>query len=315
VFSSGDQNCYRYTLTIESELARLRYNARNGVYYRQSPVDAVEAVLNNNHISPQFSDSYIKRDDYSKRLMFNQDGASDLDFIRNILFTYGISFASIHPAPPENAVGAADLIFSNGNSFPVPELEYSDNREAEQSSQFDFVRAEEARNIWKMDAFRIENSIGVDGLEVSAAYPEFSYGNDEWKAGESGADKRSITYTRLFTGYERGTPKDEIDADMERILAARFRYVELAKTSWTGRASNLLLMPGALFDLAHFYGLDDESRISALVTLAKTRVRAVWPERLAVKTESAAGEPVVETEFACINYAAGIERRFCGDVS
>jgi hypothetical protein len=166
-----------------------------------------------------------------------------------------------------------------------------------------------------MDAFRVENSIGVDGLGVSASYPEFNYGNKEWKAGENGADKRSITYNRLFAGYERGTSKEEIDADMERILAARFRYFELAKTSWTGRAANLLLMPGALFDLAHFYGLDDESLISALVTTAKTRVRAVWPEHLAVKTEIAAGEPVVETEFTCMNYAADIERRFCGQLS
>jgi hypothetical protein len=41
----------------------------------------------------------------------------------------------------------------------------------------------------------------------------------------------------------------------------------------------------------------------------------VWLERLAVKTEIAAGEAAVETEFACINCAAGIERRFCGMVS
>jgi uncharacterized protein involved in type VI secretion and phage assembly len=314
LFSGGEQNCYRYSLTIESPLARLRYNARNAVYYKQSPVDAVEAVLNNNGIAAQFSDSYIKRNEYSKHLMFNQNGISDIEFIRNILFTYGISFASVHPAASEDAVGAADLIFSNGNSFPAPALEYSDGRVA-QAAQFDFIRAAEAQNTWKMGAFRMENSIGVDGIEVSAAYPEFNYGNEEWKAGDSGADKRSLTYSRLFAGYERGTPADEIDADMKRILDARFRQFELAKTSWTGKAANLLLMPGTLFELAHFYGLDDESRIAALVSSAKTHVRAVWPERLAVKTEIAAGEAAVETEFACINYAAGVERRFCGTLS
>lgn len=315
LFSGGEQNCYRYSLTIESELARLRYNARSAAYYKQSPVDAVEAVLTNNHISAQFPDSYIKRNEYSKRLMFNQNGISDIEFIGNILFTYGLSFTSVHPAAGDNAVAAADLVFTDGKSFPVPALEYSDSREAPETAQFDFIRAAETQNTWKMDAFRMENSIGVDGIEVSAAYPEFNYGNEEWKAGEPGADKRSLTYNRLFTGYERGTPKEEIDADMKQILDARFRYFELAKAGWTGKAANLLLMPGALFELAHFYGLGDQSRITALVSAAKTHVRAVWPERLAVKTEDARAGETVETEFACINYAAGVERRFCGTIS
>ncbi|MDR1588256.1 MAG: phage late control D family protein, partial [Treponema sp.] len=203
VFSGGEQNCYRYTLTIESELARLRYNARNGAYYKQSPVDAVEAVLANNHITARFSDSFIRRNEYSTRLMFNQNGVSDIEFIGNILFTYGISFASVHPAVSVDAMGASDLVFSDGNSFPAPVLEYSDNRETPETAQFDFVRADEAQDTWKMDAFRMENAIGVDGIEVSATYPEFNYGNKEWKAGDPGADKRSLTYNRLFTGYER----------------------------------------------------------------------------------------------------------------
>jgi uncharacterized protein involved in type VI secretion and phage assembly len=314
VFSSGDQNCYRYTLTIESPLARLRYNTRSAVYYRKSPVDTVEAVLENNHISAQFPSAYLDRNEYSSRLMFNQNVISDLDFIGNILFTYGISFTSVHPAAAENAVGAADLVFSNGNSFPAPVIEYSGGREVPDTAQFDFIRAAEAQNIWKMDAFRMERLIGVDGIEVAAVYPEFNYGNDEWKAGESGADKRSITYNRLFTGYERGTPVEEIDADVQRILAARIRSFELAKENWTGKAANLLLMPGALFEVAHFFGLDDRTLITAMVTAAKTHVRAVWPEHLAVKTEAAGGE-TVETEFSCINYASGIERRFCGALS
>jgi uncharacterized protein involved in type VI secretion and phage assembly len=315
VFSSGQRNYYRYSLSIESELARLRYNARNGAYYRQSPVDAVEAVLNNNHIRARFPAEHIDRNAYSKRLMFNQNGISDLDFIGNILFAYGLSFTSIHPAPPKDAVAEADIIFSNGNSFPVPVVEYSDGREPPGTAQFDFIRAAEARNTWKMDAFHIGNAIGVDGIEVSATYPEFNYGNEEWKAGEPGADKRSVTYNRLFSGYERGTSKEEIDTDMSRILDARLRYFALAKASWTGKAANLLLMPGALFELVHFCGLDDESRLTALVTTAKTHVRAVWPEGLAVKTEAFTGDPTVETEFTCMNYAAGIERRFCGMVS
>jgi uncharacterized protein involved in type VI secretion and phage assembly len=313
VFSSGDQHCYRYTLTIESPLARLRYNMRNAVYYRRSPVDAVEAVLENNHISVQFLDKYIDRTEYSKRLMFNQSSLSDLDFIGHILFTYGISFTNVHPAVKEDKMVEADLVFSNGNSFPAPALEYSDKREMPDTAQFDLIRAREAENVWKMDAFRMEHCIGVDGIELKAMYPEFNYGNEEWKAGESGADKRSITYNRLFTGYERGTPTEEIDADVQRILAARLRGFVLAKENWTGKAANLLLMPGALFELAHLFGSKDTNRITAMVTAARTHVRAVLPDGLTII--EAAEEGTVETEFSCINYASGIERRFCGSLS
>jgi uncharacterized protein involved in type VI secretion and phage assembly len=315
VFFSGEQHYYRYILTIESELARLRHNIRNGVYYRQSPVDAVAAVLKNNHITARFFENYIKLDNYSRRLMFNQSGSSDIDFIGNILFTYGLSFTCTHPVPPKGSVEVAQLVFSDGNSFPAPIYEYSNDRDVPEIAQFDFVRANETQSIWKMEAFRMERAIGVDGIEVSAAYPEFNYGNNEWKAGVPGVDTRSVTYNRLFTGYERGTPKDEIDADMKRILEVRLRHFALAKVRWAGKAANLLLMPGALFELAHFYGLGDKSKITALVTSAKTHVRAVWPERLAVNMDETRAGETIETEFGCIDYAPGIERRFCGTIS
>jgi uncharacterized protein involved in type VI secretion and phage assembly len=314
IFSSGDQNCYRYVLTIESPLARLRFNMRNAVYYRKNPVDAVEAVLEKNRIRSQFPDSYISRNKYSKQLMFNQNGISDLDFIGNILFTYGISFTTIHPAVEENTMGEEELIFSSGDSFPAPAFKYSDTREVSDKETFDFIRAVEGQNIWKMDDFRMERSIGVDGIEVGAVYPEFNYGNEEWKTGDPGEGKRSITYNRLFTGYQRGTTKEEIDEDIKRILDARFRGFELAKQRWTGKAANLLLMPGLLFELAHFYALDDIVPITAMVTAARTHVRAVWPEHLVVRTQAAEGE-TVETAFSCINYAAGVESRFCGTLS
>jgi uncharacterized protein involved in type VI secretion and phage assembly len=315
VFSSGSQNCYRYTMTIESPLTRLRYNRHNASYYRKSPVDAVEAILTNNEISARFPESYIKRNEYSSRLMFNQSGVSDLEFIGNILFTYGISFTNIHPPVAEDAVATADMVFSAGESFPAPTLEYSDNREIPELALFDFIQADEGQNIWKMDAFRMENSIGVDGIEVTAVYPEFNYGNEDWKVvSEQRKDTtpaRMITYNRLFTGYERGTAAEEIDADVQRILAARFRGFELAKAKWTGKAANLLLMPGALFELAYLFGPNDDNPITAMVTTAQTHTRAVWPEHLAVKTEDFPGE-TVETAFTCINYASGVERRFCG---
>ncbi|MDR3160112.1 MAG: phage late control D family protein [Spirochaetaceae bacterium] len=312
VFSSGDQHCYQYTLTIESPLARLRYNMRNATYYRKSPVDALEAVLANNKITAQFPAACIDRTDFSTRLMFNQNGISDLDFIANILFTYGISFTNTHPAA-ENAVADADLVFSGGDRFPKPVLEYSDGREAPDKALFDFVRADEKQDILKMDAFRMETSIGTDGIEVTAVYPEFNYGNKEWKIGEVGAGERSFIYNRLFSGYERGTTAEEINADVQRVLTARQRGFDLAKVNWGGKAANLLVMPGALFELAHFYGLDDESRITAMVTAAKTHVRAVWPEKLAVKAEAAEKQvETVEIGFSCMDYKADIDRRFCG---
>jgi uncharacterized protein involved in type VI secretion and phage assembly len=311
VFSSGSQHYYSYGLTIEGQLARLRLNRRNGTYYRQSPVDAVEQVLTGNGIAAQFSD-YIQRSDYSTSLMFNQNEISDWDFIRGILSVYGLSFTNIHPAVAEGSVGAADLIFSDGNSFPAPVFDYSDGREGEETTRFDFVRADEAQRVWKMDDFRIERAIGVDGLRFAAVYPEFNYGNDDWKAGQTGRDKRCISYNRLLTGYERGTSKEEIDTDITRVLNARFRAFELAKERWTGKAANLLLMPGGIFELSRFYGLNDEETITALVTSAKTHVRSAWPEHLAAKPENAEIGELTEVEFACMNYAGGIDRRYCG---
>lgn len=312
VFYSSDKNCYSYTLIIEGELARLRLNRRNGAYYRQSPVDAIEAVLAKNGISAQFPTAYINRNVYKSRsLMFDQNEQSDFDFITNLLSLYGLSFMYIHPASQGDAVASPELVFSKGDSFPAPGLYYSDERNRVSIDQFDFVGTDEAGSIWKMDTFHMGSSIGIDGIELSASYPEYNYGNAAWKKGETGPGKRCISYNRQFHGYERGTSREDIDADIEIILASRFRAFELAKKDWGGKAANLLLIPGSIFELSRFYGRNDSFRIKALVTATKLHVREVWPETLAIRPDVPEVEEIIEVDFACMNYADGADRRFC----
>jgi uncharacterized protein involved in type VI secretion and phage assembly len=67
VVGSGEGgNCYRHIFTIESELARLRWTRLNRPYYRKTPPDIIEEILDKYQNRGQFSDSYVNRSAYSK---------------------------------------------------------------------------------------------------------------------------------------------------------------------------------------------------------------------------------------------------------
>ncbi|MDR3337966.1 MAG: phage late control D family protein [Treponema sp.] len=315
VFSNGkEKDCYSHVLTIESCLARLRYNRATAPYYRISPVEAIREILKKNQLGAD-DITYLERTAYSKHLLFEQQETSDLEFIQGLLYLYGLSYTFCQPAPSGNGgLGQAELYLSGGKRYPAPGAVYSDKRKIPDTLQFDFLRSDEPGNIWKMDAWSMADRIGTDGLEVNASYPDANHGSPNWRAGETGPLKRYFAYNRLFHGYERNTPTAEIDDDIMLILDARRRTLELSKSVWTGEAANLLLQPGAILELAHFYGKNNNTRIKARITASRLHCRTSWPQTLAVPPEGAAGE-TLNTAVTCMNYGGGNDRekRFCGE--
>jgi hypothetical protein len=314
VGSGTGGNCYRHIITIESELARLRWTRFNQPYYRKTPPDIIEEILAKYHIRGQFSDAYINRSTYSKNLMFDQVSVSDMDFIYHIMGLYGLSWTFVHGPISKNGIGTAELHFSEGNRFPPPPplYEYSDKRKIPEIEKFDFVNYDERQNLWKLDGWRMENTIGVDGLVISAAYPEANYGSREWRWGDDQSGKRYYSYSSLFHGYERGTAAAEIDADVKRIIEARRLAFTLVRENWTGSAANILLIPGLIFELGHFYGSRDSSLFTALVTGSRLHVRSLWPRDMAAPPGDAETGELAHVEFNAANWGRDSEKRFCG---
>jgi hypothetical protein len=311
VGSGTGGNCYRHIITIESELARLRWTRFSHPYYRKTPADIVEEILAKYQIRGQFSDAYINRSSFSKNLMFDQVNDSDLDFIYHIMGLYGLSWTYVHGSAPKNGFGTAELHFTEGNRFPPPFYEYSDKREVPEIETFDFVNYDERRGLWKLDGWRMENTIGVDGLEVTAAYPEANSGSREWRWGAVQTGKRYFSCGSLFHGYERRTAAGEIDADIKRILEARRLSFLLARENWTGRAENILFMPGFIFQLGHFYGARDTGLLTALVTASRLRVRSLWPRDMAAPPDDAETGELAAAEFSAADWGKDSVKRFC----
>jgi hypothetical protein len=312
VIGGGDAPCYRYDLTIESELARLRHTNLSAPFYRKTPPDIIEEILSKYGIRPFFSDEYISRSGFGKNLMFEQVNVSDLDFIRRITGFYGISWTFTHVAVAPDGIGSAELHFSSGSRFPAPVYGYSDNRKIPDIEKFGFLNHDDRENIWRMAGWRMESSIGVDGMEVTAPYPEVGYGSRDWKWGENEPGKRRHSYGSLFHGYERATATAEIDADIKSIIEAQRTAFILAKDEWLGRAENILPMPGLLLTLGNFQGFRDTGTISALVTDARLRVRAVWPQDIAAPPPDAETGELVESAFKAVDWGTESEKRFCG---
>jgi hypothetical protein len=313
VFNGGDkQDCYSYVLTIEPALARLARSRLTESFYRLSPPEIIGKLLSKYGVSAHFSREYINTSKYCAKLMFEQNETSDLSFIQELLDLYGLSFTFRHPKAEKGRLGTEELFFSDGYRYPISDADYSDNRKIPDVSRFDAAFSNEGDNLWKMDAWSMEDGIGVDGVELKAPYPNANYGSDKWRQGKTAGKDRFYSYRRQFHGYIRDAVNDEIDKDIMYILEARKRSLELAKSSWLGLAPNLLLMPGRIFELNHYYGTRNKSLITALVTAIRLHCRTTWPQHLAVPPAEVSNAEELRVEAVCMNYGSAVtDKRFC----
>lgn len=310
VISDGaKQDCYLTVLTIEPELARLGFTRHTESFYRVNPVDIAEKLLVRYGLKGNFAGNYINRRKYGPHLMFEERNESCLDFLNRIMGLYGLSYTFCHPKTANSQLNDTGLYFSDGERYPVSDVVYSDKRTVPAVQRFDFLSKDEGQSLWKMDGWRLEDRIGVNGLSLSSAYPESSRGNSEWYRGTVGEKERCYSYIGQFHGYERATPEAEIDEDVKLILDARYLVLRLAKSHWEGETKNLGLVPGLLFELSHFDGRQDKSSLTALVTGTNLRVRTVWPPDLAAPPEVAEGE-YVNVRAVCTNFGKDSQKRF-----
>ncbi|MDR2444513.1 MAG: hypothetical protein LBD44_01055 [Spirochaetaceae bacterium] len=309
VFSNGKaKDCYSYVLVIEPELARLRFTRLTAPYYRMNPLSIFEAILNKYKLTARIEQGFVSRAKYGGNLLFDQSETSDMDFLTGIAGIYGISLVFTHQKKPPNTLGVTDLYFSDGGKFPRSDISYSDKREEPPVENFVFLGA--SGNAWKMDRWTMTETIGFEGNRLGASYPNVNYGSDEWKWGKTGAGDRYANYGRLFHSYEPQTAHDEVDRDIKLILEVRRRVAEQAKARWTAEAANLVLRPGLILELRHFYGMKDRELITALVTGITLHHRARWPENLAVRMEEA-GEEMTQVGADCMDWGSSAEKRFC----
>jgi uncharacterized protein involved in type VI secretion and phage assembly len=307
------QDAYWYVLTIEPEFARLRYTRSTESFYKVNPVDIIEKLLNRYGIKGDFSKDYLDRRKYGQKLMFEQVETPVLGFIQHLSYLYGLSYTFCHPKAQGAHLGETGLYFTDGERFPHSDTVYSDNRKVPDTLAFDFLSRDEGQSIWKMDDWRQMDRIGTDGLELTASYPETGRGNHEWRRGSANNNDRFHNYNRMFHGYFRDAGEKEIDDDLKLILDARYRSLELSKTRWEGDAENIALTPGTMFELSHFYGTRDNTRLTALVTGIKLRARTIWPPALAVVPGVAAEGELVSVQAECIDFGKNSAKRFCSD--
>jgi uncharacterized protein involved in type VI secretion and phage assembly len=312
VFSDGKKkDCYSYVLVIEPELVRLKYTSLTAPYYRMNPLEIFETILAKYKIPPRIQQNYISRSRYGRNLLFDQSDLSDLDFLTGIAGLYGITFTFLHPKTPAKALGLAELYFSEGQTFPLSDLAYSDKREEPRTVGFDFLKAAEGQNIWKMDSWGMAASIGFDGFKLDATYPNANYGSGKWKWGKTGNGDRLISQSRLFHGYDPQTETSEVDDDIDLILEAKRLSSEQSKSRWTAAAPNLALRPGLILGLGHFYGAKDRQAIIALVVGISLRHRSRWPSDLAAAAETDSQGELTEVQAECVDWGRDAEKRYC----
>jgi len=311
VAGGESKSCFRYKIIIESELIRLGHTKLNSPWYRKTPPAIIEEICSRYGIRAHFSEQFINQSSFSKNSMFEQSGVSDLDFIRYLAAMYGISWSFVHEKSDPGNIGTAALYFSEGWLFPSPLYDYSVKRDVPEVERFDFINFNEGQNIWKMNKFRMENTIGIDGMEVTASYPQNNSGSHEWRWGLTGHGKKYHSYGSLFHGYNKGASMSEIDADIKRSLEAYRMTFALEKENRKGEAENIALMPGLILELRHFYGQQYEKTVTALITDSRLRVRVLWPRDLVSPPVDGEPEEISQVEFNAKDWGKDSGKRFC----
>jgi len=312
VFLGTDkQACYLYRITLEPAFARLAHTCETETFYRLNPVEACRQILDRYGLTPFIDQNYLDLRKYGEHLIFNRFGEPALSFISALLARYGLSFTFRHPGVSSSQLGAEELYFTDGFRFPVSELRYSDKRSVPPVGQYDFLSQDEGKSLWKMDTWAMEERAGFDGLEQTASYPDGSKGNYEWRRGLTDQKDHFYRYRGLWTDYTKEADHTEVDGDVKLILDARWEAMKLGKVSWSCGAANLGLLPGAIFELQHLYGMGEREVLSALVTRVYLHARTVWPPKLAVIPQIHAEGELVEVKADCIDWGKNSDKRYC----
>jgi uncharacterized protein involved in type VI secretion and phage assembly len=317
ILETGMNPFYSHVFTIEPALARLRFTRSARPFYEKTPLEIIEEILKEHQLlsSQKLPSTYLPSADYGSYSVFNQHGSSDLNFLQYILSLYGLSFTFQHKRFSASLV-EPELFFSGGRTFPVSDIVYSDNRLIPARLQFMYHAEDEERSLWKMDRWSVAETIGVDGLELTAPYPKANYGSSLWSRGQPGRGKRSFNYASMFHGYQRDTDNDDINTDVSFILDASYRALHLAKSSWTGTAANLTLQPGCIFELRDFYGAKNNTSLTAIVTDLHLHCRTWLPDNITSSPDE--GGELTEARVWCADYddETGCNNngwRFCKD--
>ena len=304
---SEGKPCFFYTLRLEPEVSRLRHSLHSRSFDRKTAPDIVTEILALYTLSVDFS--FVKSQ-FGTMARFGQGGGSDLEFVQSLLRQYGLSFVSGHPAVGTGALAQGKLYVTDGDTIPEPVLRYSDRRNSTGKAKFDFLNNDDANNVWRMEEWGMGETVSPTGLRVLAAYPYKDFGSKEWQRGDVDKGQGFWDYGQLFHSYEREATPNDVDADMKLLLDALWCEMRLSKRWMRGRASNIALMTGLLFDLAHYNGPKDNAVITALVTAAKLRVRAAWPQHLAAPQPH--WEEEIDVAVECMDWgAASPIKRFC----
>ncbi|GHU39420.1 hypothetical protein FACS1894190_03950 [Spirochaetia bacterium] len=307
---------FLYEIIIESVLAPLKYTRKTKDYKATLPNKIIESILTYYNINADFTFFTSKETPIT---ILGQFDCSDYSFIQSLLSMYGISFAWTHPDINDENSQIAGLLFNNGSSFPAPILTYTGDIEGPLDDVYEFdclastYDREEETSVWKMDAWTMENSIGVDRMELTSFYPIGNKALKTWIADRSEATKtRFFQYARMFHGYLPNATTEKIDADIKAILDTRKVITDGQKIKWKGQTSNLCIIPGANFRLKNYYGADDDNLISGLVTKSTLTANAPWPtSTLGSPPGGINGAASVLINFSAVDWGNESNKRYC----
>lgn len=311
-YASDKKDCFSYRVRIEPALSKLKRIVRKTAYNRKTPIDVLSDIFAEQEIQANFAEEFVSRRPFNAFGVYEQDDESDYDFIKRLTSMYGISFSFNHKKAASNGLGTTDLFFSAGDRYPDwAEIAYSDGRSVPPVSDFDFRTENDANNLWRLNGWQMKRLDGFDGVMLQETYPNSNVGSYDWKVGKTDDKDKRRVYTAHFHGYTRDVDKKSVDNDVALILQAKYRSFQLEKDVWTGNGDNVLLTPCRMFRLAHFYGMKNDTAVSAMITRARMHCRAKWPATLAVAPDVNGNEEVTEISFSAMNYGSSSDKRFC----
>jgi uncharacterized protein involved in type VI secretion and phage assembly len=293
---------------------------RTRSFYGKSPLDIIRDILAeygikgaskvdfSSCITSSLADFSAKGADSSK-LLFEQVGQSDQNFIESLMAMYGFTFLFTHPSGKAGERVDPILYLSTGDKYPALPLTIGDSvKSVDKPRDFKVSLEVDSADRMTLDSFSMKNQLNTDRVILSAPYPNGGSGNPNWKQGDANS-AYFANYSNMFHAYVRDTSATVINKDVEIILKAAQAAFDTRKTVYSGEARNILLVPGLLLNV---HGVGDTAVPARIVSSALT-AQTEWNNSngRAPGVESDSSEGRVETEFTALPWADS--PRFCAD--
>lgn len=268
--SQSRNTCVKYELIIEDELINLSYDKKTKTYFDKTPIEVLTTILNGYNVVDN-TQSDTKSDTQSnvlknKYIIFHQTKESDLDFMKRILFSFGLNFYIQYKKEDENKNIIQSYVYIT-DRYKFSPISYILDDSQDKATTYASLNV-------ALNKSSDNGIIPVSTFEIEASYNKNNEHPSNYKM-------RGIDYNENLSN---GTEKVVTEYINKNISD----YNNKLQPSFNSVGSDIRLLCGALLKIDELSVPSDgnESQLNCLIVKSTLTYSSRWPNGYAIPLDN-----------------------------